>query len=288
MEKLYGNLHFHSTHSDGVYSPTELVRIGKEEGYRALVLTDHDVASGVPEFMKACRENDIETLMGTEFTCEGWGECFHMLGFDYDPNHHETAAMLRYLSEKETFISHEQFDYCIARGYFHGITWEEVEQNNPGLTWFCNEPVFRTLKAKGMMTDLDYWVFLKHFLEYRPKYNPYRMPTAETMVQLIRAAGGVPVLAHPHNQVQYVERLVDLGLMGVECSHEGVKPDEACALRELAAKHNLYTTGGTDHHGNMGGEETRFPDHNNEYHLEPLTYGVTQEEFLCLKERRKG
>ncbi|MDO4740609.1 MAG: PHP domain-containing protein [Eubacteriales bacterium] len=288
MRVHYGNLHFHSMHSDGVYTPGELVQIGKNEGYKALVLTDHDVASGVPELMSECAKYGIETMMGTEFTCEGWGQCFHMLGFDFDPTHKEMAVMLRYLSEKATYIAHEQFDYCIAKGYFRDITWKEVEEYNPGVTWFCNEPVFRTLKAKGMVDDLGYWEFFKHFREYSPKYNPYRMPTAETMVKLIREAGGVPVLAHPHNQAKYVEGLVEFGLLGVECSHELVQPEEEKELRALAQKHNLYMTGGTDHHGDMGGEETRFPDHNNRYHLEPLTYGVTEEEFRCLKERQKG
>ena len=288
MSKLYGNLHFHSTHSDGIYSPKELVELGVKEGYKALVLTDHDVATGVPELMQECEKRGVESMVGTEFYCEGWDVKFHMLGFDFDPHHHEMAAMLKYLSDTATFLAHEQFDYCVKMGWISGITWDEVVEYNPGLTWFCNEPVFRALKAKGLAVDSEYPLFFKRFRTYKPQFNPYRTPTAETMFKLIRAAGGVPVLAHPHNQACYVERLVDMGLMGVECSHEAVNEADEEALRTLAARYNLYTTGGTDHHGDMGGQASRHPADNNPFHLEPMTYGVTEEEFRALKNRTKG
>lgn len=288
MEKKFANLHFHSMHSDGYYTPKELVEIGRKEGYRALVLSDHDVCSGNAELIEECRKVGIESMLGTEFTCEGWGQCFHMLGYDYDPTHREMAVMLKYLSEKATYLAKEQFDYCVAKGYFKDITWKEVEEHNPGVTWFCNEPVFRTLKDKGMVTDLEYWAFVKRFNEYRPKFNPYRMPTAETMIKLIRDAGGVPVLAHPHDQAKYVDGLVGFGLMGIEYSHPILTKGESAIMRGFAEKYDLYTCGGSDHYGLMGGEENRYADKNNKYHTEPLGFGVTEEEFITLKERRKG
>lgn len=57
--KLYANLHSHSTHSDGVYSPTELVKVAKAEGYKAIALSDHDIGTGYPEFKAACEKEGI-------------------------------------------------------------------------------------------------------------------------------------------------------------------------------------------------------------------------------------
>ena len=65
---FYANLHLHSTHSDGVYSPAELVRIAKEEGYRAIAITDHDTATAYPELKKACEEANIDCIFGVEFS----------------------------------------------------------------------------------------------------------------------------------------------------------------------------------------------------------------------------
>ena len=52
--KMYANLHTHSTHSDGKFTPTQLVEIAKQEGYNAIALTDHDTVTGYPELQKAC------------------------------------------------------------------------------------------------------------------------------------------------------------------------------------------------------------------------------------------
>ena len=66
--KLYANLHLHSTHSDGVYTPTELAQLCYEEGYKAAALTDHDAVSGNKEFMEACKALGLESLFGIEFS----------------------------------------------------------------------------------------------------------------------------------------------------------------------------------------------------------------------------
>ena len=66
--KKYANLHSHSTHSDGVYTPEELVRIAKDEGYSALAITDHDVATAYPELKATCDKVGMEAIFGCEFT----------------------------------------------------------------------------------------------------------------------------------------------------------------------------------------------------------------------------
>lgn len=285
--EIYANMHFHSTHSDGVYTPEELVRRGVEEGYHVLVLTDHEVATGVPLLMAECQKKGIGTMVGTEFYGMGFGQCFHILGYDFDPGYPEMARMQHYLAEKSAFLAKEQFDYCIAKGYFTNITWKEVLETNEGISWLNNEAVFRTLKKNGLITNAEYCDFFRKFMEYKTMNKSYQVPDAKTIIHLIRNAGGVPVLAHPHKQIQYVLPLVEMGLMGVECSHWQVLPNEASELREIAAAHRLYTTGGSDHAGYMGGNEDRFPESAG-YRLPMRTYGATKEEFDTLKQRMLG
>ena len=87
--KLYATLHSHSTHSDGVYTPTELVQVAKNEGYKAIALTDHDVASGAPEMRKACAEEGLEYLFGCEFSSpwKAKGIDFHITAYHFDPEY---------------------------------------------------------------------------------------------------------------------------------------------------------------------------------------------------------
>ena len=66
--EFYANLHTHSTHSDGQFSPSQLARVAKEEGYRALSLTDHDTATGFGELKAECDKLGMECIFGTEFT----------------------------------------------------------------------------------------------------------------------------------------------------------------------------------------------------------------------------
>ena len=84
---FYANLHMHSTHSDGVYSPAELVAIAKAEGYKALAITDHDVATAYPQLKKACDEAGMDCIFGAEFSSpsellkghRGLSNTFHIL-----------------------------------------------------------------------------------------------------------------------------------------------------------------------------------------------------------------
>lgn len=287
MRDFYANMHFHSTHSDGVYTPEELVSRGAEEGYSALVLADHEVATGVPALMEACAARGMDSMVGTEFYAVDFGFCFHILGYDFDPSYHEMACMQRYLAQKASFLAREQFDYCIAKGTITGITWEDVCRANEGIEWMNNEAVYRTLAQRQMITKKEYPNFFRHFIEYSPKYNPYQTPSAKTIISLIRDAGGIPVLAHPHRQFQYIQPLLDMGLMGLECSHWQVLPEEETELRNIARQHRLYTTGGTDHAGYMGGNEDRFPEEDG-YRLPMRAYGATREEFETLKQRLLG
>ncbi len=86
-------------------------------------------------------------------------------------------------------------------------------------------------------------------------------PTSSTkeVIAAIRKAGGVPVLAHPHNQLQYIPDLVEAGLMGIETNHPDLTDEEVQQARELANRLGLYKTGGTDHHGVLGGYEWMNP-----------------------------
>ena len=78
-EPKFANLHLHSTHSDGVYSPAELVRLAKKEGYKALAVTDHDVITGIPEMPMSDKifviQSDVIKKIAAEGPCVIVGRC---------------------------------------------------------------------------------------------------------------------------------------------------------------------------------------------------------------------
>ena len=288
--KQFANLHLHSTHSDGVYTPEELVRIAKNEGYRALALTDHDTVSGNDEIRAVCERERLDYIFGCEFSSP-WRERrtnFHIVGFDFDPEYPE---MKEYLAQR-SFCEAEQtrilFERGLAEGLIHGITWDEVLDYNRGVTWLCNNHVFNTMKAKGLATDLDYMNFFRTVYgkrrgEVKP---PFEFKPIDKMLRLIRDAGGFAVLAHPHNQLCAVPDLVGMGLSGIEVWHKLPTDEERLEALALAKKYNLFISGGSDHEGLCGGyySTSEHPEET-EFYAPELSLGTQEFFFREIKSR---
>ena len=288
--KQFANLHLHSTHSDGVYTPEELVRVAKNEGYRALALTDHDTVSGNLEIRTICEREGLEYIFGCEFSSP-WRERrmnFHIVGFDFDPEYPE---MKEYLAQR-SFCEAEQtrilFERGLAEGLLHDIAWEDVLDYNRGVTWLCNNHVFNTMKAKGLATDLDYMNFFRTVYgkrrgEVKP---PYEFLPIDKMLRLIRNAGGFTVLAHPHNQLGAVPELAEMGLSGIEVWHKLPTDEERLEALALAKKYNLFISGGSDHEGLCGGyySTSEHPEET-EFYAPELSLGTQEFFFREIKTR---
>lgn len=104
------------------------------------------------------------------------------------------------------------------------------------------------------------------------------------IIQLIRDAGGIAILAHPHEQLQYMEALMEMGICGLEVSHHLLTPEEQAAAMQLALEKNLYISGGSDHHGQCSGYYERYTTPEEcPYYVPPLSFGTSKEFFDRLK-----
>ena len=288
--KQFANLHLHSTHSDGVYTPAELVRIAKDEGYRALSLTDHDTTTGNADMRRECEAAGLDFIFGCEFSSP-WREKrinFHIVGFDFDPEYPE---MKEYLAQR-SFCEAEQtrilFERGLAEGLIGGVAWDEVLEYNKGVTWLCNNHVFETMKAKGLVTDLDYMNFFhtvygKRRGEVKP---PYEFKPIDRLLRLIRDAGGFAVVAHPHKQLHAIPELIEMGLSGLEVWHHLLTPEERLEALKLAKEHKLFISGGSDHDGLCGGYYSSFEDPTqSEFYVPECFCGTTEFFFREIKTR---
>ena len=288
----YANLHTHSTHSDGVYSPTELVRIAKDEGYRALAITDHDTASAYPELKAACDEAGLKCIFGVEFSVMRPFD-FHIVGFDFDPEYPEMKEYLAKMAMRQTDNTRQCFEAAVALGDITGITWEEVLEYNAGIPWMCNNHVFRAMKAKGLIEENEYMAwFDKNFRHQRGKFPPsYDFLPLDKMVDLIKRAGGFAVCAHPNkNQLDRIDVLLDAGVEGLEVLHPSLSEETQARSLAICLERGLYVSGGSDHSGLCGGYYDSFESeeelHKSHLYIEPLTVGVTEEHFRELQNRK--
>lgn len=289
-KKMYANLHFHSTHSDGEDTIGKLIEIALEEGYKALALADHNTVTGWTEMEEECKSAGLNFLKATEFSVgsKTFDTDFHIVGFDFDAEEPDMSAYLKEMSEAQINKTKNGFKYCLENGIIRDIIWEEIESDNKGLMYLCHDHIFRTMKKKGILKDKDYVSFCEDWVKI-PREKPFEYREPKEIISLIKNAGGVAVLAHPNEKFQYVEELVKMGLGGIESWHPELTDEEAVYAEELAKKYNLYISGGTDHSGLMGGQYKFYEGKDeNPFYTPSLKYGATEENFMKLKERILG
>ena len=286
---MYANLHNHSTHSDGVYDVGEITKIAFDEGYSAMALTDHDTVTGNYEMPKACAALGMESLFGCEFMTrsEKLNMNFHLTAFGFDPELPEMKEYLRRCSVTMT----EKTRIIFERGKEYGLlprelTWEKVVRDNDGITWLCNDHVFRTMKKMGLAEDKDYPafyenIFVKHGYNIPPAYN--KLPLEE-IIPFIKRAGGLVIVAHPHKQLEVIPYLKELGADGIEVWHPDLTAEEIPKALKIARDNKLLISGGPDHSGLSGGQYPFYEDYKScPWYIPDKSMGTTKEMFEEIK-----
>ncbi len=275
----YANLHLHSTYSDAQYTPEQLVLLGKSLGYKAIAITDHETDAGYAELKyHAEKEGGIEAVAGIEFYGKIDGRAPHIVCLDHDVNNHKLREFVRKRVEGYTEYTRQCVEYGIKIGVIDGVTWDDVVKFSGEGAWICIDSLFNAYRALHVPIpdNLRQDVFKAE--EMKALYP--KMPTAEEVIKVIRGADGIAILAHPQNLVQYVPQLVEYGLNGIEISHPNIDEETSMLAAEAAKTYNLYRSGGTDHTGPMSGCNGK--------NAIPVFNGVSEEDYLIIKERKLG
>jgi 3',5'-nucleoside bisphosphate phosphatase len=252
------DLHTHSTASDGTDTPEELVAAAHRAGVDVLAITDHDTTGGW-DAAAAALPSGMRLVRGAEFSCvsptgrEERPVSVHLLGYLFDPAHPAIVAEQARLRDERVVRLARITEKMTADGY--PVDVESVFELVPEGASVGRPHLARALVAAGVVESVnDAFATLLH------NGSPYYVPKADTPVEraiaMVRAAGGVAVFAHPlaRRRGRVVEpsviaHLATLGLGGVEVDHPDHAPEDRELLRELAAAHDLVTTGSSDYHG---------------------------------------
>jgi hypothetical protein len=247
------DLHTHSTCSDGTFAPPALVREAKAAGLTHLSLTDHDTVDGVAAAREEARRQGVAFVGGLEISAEFQPGTMHILGYGFREDDGALNERLRYVRR-----CREERNPKIAqnlRDLGFDLTMEEVSAVSGG--GVVGRPHFaRVMLDKGYVATLQE-AFDRFLAKGRPAYvNKVRLSPAES-ISVIRNAGGVAVLAHPLQLKlgldgaleEAVERLVGLGLQGIECYYRNHTAEDTAAMLALADRLRLVATGGSDFHG---------------------------------------
>ena len=260
------DLHAHSVASDGTDTPAEVIAAAAAAGLDVVGLCDHDTTAGWAEAAAAVPRHGVALVRGVEVSTTAEHMSVHVLSYLHDPEHPELAAELNRTRASRVDRAREMVDRI---GRAVDLDWQDVlAQAEPDAT--VGRPhIADALVARGHVPDRSA-AFTTLLAADSPYYVPHYAPGASRAVRLIRAAGGVPVLAHPGALLrgrvvsdETVAELVDAGLVGLEVDHRDNPPRQRERLTELARRHGLLVTGSSDYHGsgkpNLLGEHLTDP-----------------------------
>lgn len=261
------DLHTHSTVSDGTESPAELMASAAAAGLDVVALTDHDTTGGWDEAAAAVPVTGVALVRGTEVSALVGGVSVHLLSYLHDPEH---PALARLLARTRDARQHRGRAIVERLAEDYPISWADVAaQQQPG-TVVGRPHIADALAALGIVPDRS--AAFDSLLSARGRYYvPYYAPEATEAVQAIRAAGGVPVFAHPgadgRGRVvadRVIEQLVEAGLFGLEVGHRDHDAAQRERLTALAERLGVPVTGSSDYHGsgkpNRLGENLTAPE----------------------------
>ncbi len=244
------DLHIHTAVSDGTDSPAEVVRKAGELGIAAVGITDHDTVAGCAEAMAAGQELGVEAVPGVELTSR-YGRTIHILGYYLRVNSPVLTRTLDGIVAERDARNRRMAALMAADGI--PIDYEEMRSRfgaSIGRPHF-GQVLVELGRAESVQDAFD------RFIEKGQRYYlPRRMLSIERSVEVIREAGGVPVLAHPFQYRleesalrQLIEHCMDHGLLGMECRYSLYDEEQSQYLLKLAREYGLTPTGGSDYHG---------------------------------------
>ncbi len=268
---LHYDLHCHSTRSDGVLSPTDVVRRAASRGVDVLGLTDHDELAGLDEAREAAQEVGIVVVPGSELSVTWEGETIHVLGLGVDPRDSPLAtglAGIRNGRDERARRIGEALEVAGIPDAFEGALTYVTSERLISRTHFA-----RYLVESGHVRDMKD-AFKRYLTAGKPGYVPHAWASLSQAVTWIRGAGGQAVIAHPGRYKltasglrSLVAEFRDLGGAGLEVvspSHTSAQYTEFAAL---ARAHGLRASCGSDFHG-PGESHLDFGD------LPPMPAGV--------------
>lgn len=248
------DLHTHSTASDGTLGPAELVRAAADAGLDVVALTDHDTTAGWDPALRALPAG-LRLVRGAELSCRWYGPDsavpLHLLAYLFDPDHPALTAELARVRLARQVRGERIVAMLRADGV--DVSWPEILAAAAGGT--VGRPhIAQALIRAGLVASTTE-AFGPDWLGER-----YRLPKDDIdvfhAVRLVRAAGGVPVFAHPRASRrgrivpdELIAELAGVGLAGLEADHEDHSPAERAHVRALAAELGLLVTGSSDFHG---------------------------------------
>ncbi len=240
------DLHIHTLHSDGLYTPAQVIDLAKRAGLAAVAITDHDTLAGVAEARDAASGSHLEVIAGVEISSRYRDREIHLLGYFVDPTNGDLTNALASLQRGRT----SRFETMLARLREEGVQLPEMPPSNSSGRSLGRRSLAELLVQSGKVGSIRE-AFHRYLGDRGAIAGPKVLMDAAQALALIRQAGGVASWAHPSYDftMDALPELRGWGLAALEAVYPGYKNAKMRALRDAAAAHGLVVSGGSDCHG---------------------------------------
>lgn len=262
------DLHLHTTFSDGMYTPEQVVDLARRSGLSAIAITDHDTLAGIAP-ARVAAGSALEIVNGVEITAEWQGREFHLLAYFFDPTNRDLLDALAFLRTARVGRFHEMLERLRSLGvHFQREDLDHLQEDTTLGRRHLAEMLVKARKAATIREAFQRWLG-DHGKATVPKT---RLPL-ERAIEAVRGAGGIATWAHPNYDCtrETLSQLKALGLRAVEVEYPSFRSTRIRELRQIARDLGLGITGGSDCHGP------------NELHRAVGASSISHEELQCLR-----
>ena len=250
MTELY-DLHCHSTASDGDLSPTELVKRAAENDVTNLAVTDHDTTDGLAEAKICATELNINLINGIEISTQWEKQCLHIVGLNIDPTHEDLQKIIH----EAKSMRQERAEKIALKLEKKGVSGAMDFVRNSPIEGMITRSHFAHFLVSQFHVSTLQEAFDRYLGDGKSAYVSTTWNPLESSVEAIRAAGGVPVVAHPLRYKLTATRMKKMlgafknaGGLGMEIVTGRYNPDEMRILANYANQFELAGSMGSDFH----------------------------------------
>ena len=251
----YADLHIHSCYSDGTMTPEEIIKLARKKGVKVISITDHDTIAS--QYIINDTWTDINIIPGIELSTEFQELEIHLLGYNIDIENEKLKEVVNKLNKCRM----DRIEKILFELKKHGINLELQDLDINLEATVGRSHIANAMVKKGYFNNYK-TAFTSYLLKGKPAYVKGVKLNYKEALELIHIAGGIPVLAHPGQiyRGMGIEKLIkDLkcyGLRGIEVYHPSHSIEQTNYFHNLAKKHKISITGGSDYHGNESLNDT--------------------------------
>ena len=250
--KEYCDLHVHSVFSDGTDTPAKLISLAEEAGLAAVALCDHNTVSGLPDFLAAGENSDVEAVPGVEISTDYGGKELHILALFVAPTHY--AAVTELLAEGDRRKEQSNIDLVAAlnrAGY--ALDYEAIKAKTP--KGHINRAHIAAELLRLGYTESVQAAFKTLLSPKHGYYQPPKRISAFDAIRFIKSIGAVAVLAHPFLSMDegmlraFLPDAVKCGLDAMEVYYSKYDAETTVLAMKIAEEYGVLYSGGSDYHG---------------------------------------